>query len=36
VRAAHAGFFDCRLDADGKQTLAALLDRLLVPRTVLT
>jgi DNA-binding MarR family transcriptional regulator len=33
VRAAHAGFFDRRLDADGKQMLAALLDRLLVPAT---
>lgn len=33
VRAAHAAFFDCRLDADGKQTLAALLDRLRAPRT---
>lgn len=31
VRAAHARFFDCRLDADGRQALAALLDRLLVP-----
>ncbi len=34
VRAAHAGFFDCRLDADGKQKLAGLLDRLLLPGTV--
>jgi DNA-binding MarR family transcriptional regulator len=33
VRAAHTGFFDCRLDADGRQTLAALLDRLLLPGT---
>jgi DNA-binding MarR family transcriptional regulator len=33
VRAAHAAFFDCRLDADGKQKLAALLDRLLAPGT---
>jgi DNA-binding MarR family transcriptional regulator len=33
VRAAHAAFFDRRLDADGKQTLAALLDRLLMPAT---
>lgn len=31
IRAAHARFFDCRLDADGKQTLADLLDRLLMP-----
>jgi MarR family transcriptional regulator, organic hydroperoxide resistance regulator len=33
VRAAHAAFFDCRLDADGKKMLAALLDRLLAPAT---
>ena len=33
VRAAHAAFFDCRLDAAGKRTLAALLDRLLAPGT---
>ncbi|HEX3953237.1 MAG TPA: MarR family winged helix-turn-helix transcriptional regulator [Stellaceae bacterium] len=33
ARAAHARFFDCRLDADGKQTLAALLDHLLLPGT---
>jgi DNA-binding MarR family transcriptional regulator len=33
VRTAHASFFDCRLDADGKRTLAALLDRLLMPGT---
>lgn len=33
VRAAHAAFFDCRLDTNGKQTLAALLDRLLLPGT---
>jgi DNA-binding MarR family transcriptional regulator len=33
VRAAHAGFFDRRLDTDGKQMLAALLDRLLMPPT---
>ncbi len=31
ARAAHAAFFDRRLDAAGKQTLAALLDRLLAP-----
>ena len=31
VRAAHAGFFDRRLDADGKERLAGLLDRLLCP-----
>jgi DNA-binding MarR family transcriptional regulator len=31
VRQAHAAFFDCRLDAGGKQTLAALLDRVLAP-----
>lgn len=34
VRAAHAAFFDCRLDADGKRTLAGLLDRLLLPGSV--
>ena len=33
VRAAHTGFFDCRLDADCKRTLAVLLDRLLLPGT---
>lgn len=33
VRAAHIAFFDCRLDSDGKRTLAALLDRLLLPGT---
>jgi DNA-binding MarR family transcriptional regulator len=33
VRAAHAGFFDCRLDSNGKRTLAGLLDRLLLPGT---
>jgi DNA-binding MarR family transcriptional regulator len=33
VRAAYADFFDRRLDADGKQTLTALLDRLLAPPT---
>jgi DNA-binding MarR family transcriptional regulator len=33
IRAAHAAFFDCRLDADGKDTLTALLDRLLAPGT---
>lgn len=31
VRSAHVRFFDRRLDADGKQTLADLLDRLLMP-----
>lgn len=31
VQAAHATFFDCRLDADEKQTLTAHLDRLLAP-----
>lgn len=34
VRAAHAAFFDCRLDGDGKQALATVLDRLLAPGTV--
>lgn len=33
MRAAHAAFFDRRLDADGKETLVALLDRLLAPGT---
>jgi len=33
ARAAHAAFFDCRLDADGKQRLSSLLDRLLAPGT---
>jgi DNA-binding MarR family transcriptional regulator len=28
ARTAHAAFFDCRLDANGKETLAVLLDRL--------
>jgi DNA-binding MarR family transcriptional regulator len=31
VREAHAAFFGCRLDAGGRQTLAALLDRVLAP-----
>ncbi len=31
VRAAHAAFFDQRLDDDGKRTLTTLLDRLLAP-----
>ena len=31
VRAAHVRFFDCRLDGREKQTLADLLDRLLMP-----
>jgi DNA-binding MarR family transcriptional regulator len=33
ARAAHATFFDCRLDFDGKQALAALLARLQAPGT---
>jgi DNA-binding MarR family transcriptional regulator len=33
VRATHAAFFDRRLDADGRETLVALLDRLLAPGT---
>jgi MarR family transcriptional regulator, organic hydroperoxide resistance regulator len=33
ARAAHAAFFDCRLDAGGKKMLAALLERLLAPGT---
>jgi DNA-binding MarR family transcriptional regulator len=35
VRAAHSDFFDRRLNADGKQTLAALLGRLLAPGTAM-
>jgi DNA-binding MarR family transcriptional regulator len=33
VRAAHSEFFDRRLDAEEKQTLTALLERLLTPAT---
>jgi MarR family transcriptional regulator, organic hydroperoxide resistance regulator len=33
VRDAQAAFFDRRLDAEGKLTLTALLDRLLAPAT---
>lgn len=35
MRTAHAAFFDCRLDADGKAALTALLDRLHTPRTAM-
>jgi DNA-binding MarR family transcriptional regulator len=31
ARTAHAAFFDCRLDTDGKKMLAILLDRLCTP-----
>ena len=31
VRDAHAAFFDCRLDGDSQQALAALLDRVFAP-----